>query len=63
MKVGDKVKVSPFITTDTYQKTGKVGVITHIEYNELEEEDGIVTLLFEDDSIGIYYMNCVESLK
>lgn len=63
MKVGDKVKVSPFVTTDTYQKTGKVGIITHIESDELEEENSIVTLLFEDNSIGIYYMNCVEPLK
>jgi len=62
MKVGDKVKVSPFVTTDTYQKAGKIGVITHIEGEELED-DAVVTLLFEDNSIGIYYINCVEPLK
>lgn len=62
MKVGDKVKVSPFVTTDTYQKAGKIGVITHIEGEKLED-DAVVTLLFEDNSIGIYYINCVEPLK
>ena len=63
MKKGDKVKVNPFVTTDTYQKAGKVGIITHIESDEFEEENSIITLLFEDNSIGIYYMNCVEPLK
>ena len=30
MKVGNKVRVSPFITADPYGKTGQVGVLTGV---------------------------------
>jgi hypothetical protein len=62
MKVGDKVRVSPFVTTDPYHKTGEMGTIILIEEQE-GEENTIVSLSFEDGSIGMYYIDCIEIIN
>ena len=58
MKVGNKVRVSPFITTDPYGKKGKVGKLTDIRTYEAL---GIVT--FADDSVGVYDIECLEPVN
>ena len=50
MKVGNKVRVSPFITTDPYGKKGQVGKLTDIRTYE-DFTLGIIT--FADDSVGV----------
>ena len=62
MKVGDKVRVSPFVTTDPYQKTGEMGTIILIEEQE-GEGNTIVSLSFGDGSIGMYYIDCIEVIN
>lgn len=62
MKVGDKVRVSPFVTTDPYNKVGKMGTIILIEEQE-GEGNTIVSLSFEDGSIGMYYIDCIEVIN
>lgn len=60
MKVRDKVRVSPFITTDLYGKAGQVGVLTGV-CTRGDLELGIVT--FADDSVGVYDVECLEPVK
>jgi len=60
MKVGDKVRVSPFITTDPYGKAGQVGVLTGV-CTRGDLELGIVT--FADNSVGIYDVECLEPIN
>lgn len=37
MKIGDKVKINPFLTTDPAGQQGKIGIITEIHsINEIE---------------------------
>lgn len=60
MKVGDKVRVSPFITTDPYGKKGQVGVLTGV-CTRGDLKLGIVT--FADNSVGIYDVQCLEPIK
>ena len=60
MKVGNKVRVSPFITTDPYGKTGQVGILTG-GCTRGDLELGIVT--FVDNSVGIYDVECLEPIK
>ena len=56
MKVGNKVRVSPFITADPYGKAGQVGVLTYEDYTL-----GIIT--FADDSVGVYDIECLEPIN
>ena len=51
MKIGDKVIVNPFITTDPANQKGKVGVIVEIVNNEGLE---IVKVRFSKDCYGLY---------
>ena len=60
MKVRDKVRVSPFITTDPYGKAGQVGVLTGV-CTRGDLELGIVT--FADDSVGVYDVECLEPVN
>ena len=60
MKVGNKVRVSPFITTDPYGKKGKVGKLTDIRTYE-NYTLGIIT--FADDSVGVYDIECLEPVN
>lgn len=60
MEVRDKVRVSPFITTDLYGKAGQVGVLTGV-CTRGDLELGIVT--FADNSVGIYNVECLEPIK
>ena len=60
MKVGDKVRVSPFITADPYGKAGQVGRLTDIRTYE-DYTLGIIT--FADDSVGAYDVDFLEPIK
>ena len=60
MKVGNKVRVSPFITTDPYSKKGQVGKLTDIRTYE-DYTLGIIT--FADDSVGVYDVECLEPIN
>ena len=60
MKVGNKVRVSSFITTDPYGKAGQVGKLTDIRTYE-DYTLGIVT--FADDSVGVYDIECLEPVN
>lgn len=51
MKVGDKVRVSPFIPKDPANQKGKEGVIVEIVNNEGLE---IVKVRFSKDCYGLY---------
>ena len=51
MKIGDKVRVSPFIPKDPANQKGKVGVIVEIVNNEGIE---IVKVRFNKDCYGLY---------
>ena len=51
MKVGDKVIVNPFITTDPANQKGKEGVVVEIINNESLE---IVKVRFCKDCYGLY---------
>lgn len=57
MKVGDKVMVNPFITTDPANQKGKVGVIVEIVNNEGLE---IVKVRFNKDCYGLYDSDTLE---
>ena len=59
MKVGDKVRVSPFITTDPYGKKGKVGKLTDIRTYE-DYTLGIITFA---NSVGVYDIECLEPIN
>lgn len=60
MKVGNKVRVSPFITANPYGKAGQVGVLTGI-CTRGDLELGIVT--FADDIVGVYDIECLEPVN
>ena len=60
MKVGNKVRVSPFITADPYGKAGQVGKLTDIRTYE-DFTLGIIT--FADDSVGVYDIECLEPVN
>ena len=60
MKVGNKVRVSPFITADPDGKAGQVGVLTGV-CTRGDLELGIVTSA--DDSVGVYDVECLEPVK
>ena len=60
IKVGNKVRVSPFITTDPYGKKGKVGKLTDIRTYD-DYTLGIIT--FANDSVGVYDIECLEPIN
>lgn len=60
MKVGNKVRVLPFITSDPYGKAGQVGKLTDIRTYE-DYTLGIIT--FADNSVGIYDVECLEPIN
>ena len=59
MKVGDKVMVNPFITTDPANQKGKVGVIVEIVNNEGLE---IVKVRFNKGCFGLYDSDTLEKV-
>ena len=59
MKVGNKVRVSPFITADPYGKAGQVGKLTDIRTYE-DYTLGIKTFA---DSVGVYDIECLEPIN
>lgn len=59
MKVGDKVMVNPFITTDPANQKGKVGVIVEIVNNEGFE---IVKVRFNKGCFGLYDSDTLEKV-
>ena len=60
MKVGNKVRISPFITADPYGIAGQVGKLTDIRTYE-DFTLGIIT--FADDSVGVYDVECLEPIN
>ena len=60
MKVGNKVRVSPFITADPYDKAGQVGKLTDIRTYE-DYTLGIIT--FANDSVGVYDIESLEPIN
>ena len=60
MKVGNKVRVSSFITADPYGKAGQVGKLIDIRTYE-DFTLGIIT--FADDSVGVYDIECLEPVN
>ena len=59
MKVGDKVMVNPFTTTDPANQKGKEGVIVEIVNNEGLE---IVKVRFGNDCYGLYDGDTLEKV-
>ena len=57
MKIGDLVRVSPFIPKDPANQKGKVGVIVEIVNNEGLE---IVKVRFSKDCYGLYDSDTLE---
>lgn len=60
MKVGDKVMVNPFTTTDPANQKGKEGVIVEIVNNEGLE---IVKVRFSKDCYGLYDGEVLHPIK
>jgi len=50
--VGKEVTIPKDLTTDPINKQGKTGIIKHINWDL-----GVVAIIFDDDSIGIYKEN------
>ena len=59
MKVGDKVRVNPFITKDPANQKGKVGVIVEIVNNKGLE---IVKVKFSNECYGLYDSDTLEKV-
>lgn len=60
MKIGDKVMVNPFTTTDPANQKGKIGVIVEIVNNEGLE---IVKVRFSNDCYGLYDGEVLQLIK
>ena len=60
MKIGDKVIVNPFITTDPANQKGKEGVIVEIVNNEGLE---IVKVKFSNECYGLYDGEVLQLIK
>lgn len=52
------VKIDRFLTTDPYNKRGATGTVISVQ--EIDEENADVTILFEDQSTGIYQLGTFE---
>lgn len=48
------VKIDNFLTSDPYNKRGQTGTV--ISVLEHDEENADVTILFQDQTIGIYQL-------
>ena len=59
MKVGDLVRVNPFITTDPANQKGKVGEVVEIVNNEGLE---IVKVRFNKGCYGLYDSDTLEKV-
>lgn len=60
MKVGDKVMVNPFTTTDPANQKGKVGEVVEIVNNEGLE---IVNVRFNKGCYGLYDGNTLKKIN
>ena len=60
MKVGDKVRVNPFIPKDPANQKGKEGVIVEIINNEVLE---IVKVMFKKDCYGLYDSDTLKKIN
>ena len=60
MKIGDKVRVNPFTTTDPANQKGKEGVIVEIVNNEGLE---IVKVKFNKGCYGLYDGEVLQLIK
>ena len=60
MKIGDKVIVNPFTTTDPANQKGKIGVIVEIVNNEGLD---IVKVRFSNDCYGLYDGEVLQLIK
>jgi len=60
MKVGDKVMVNPFTTTDPANQKGKEGVIVEIVNNNGLE---IVKVRFSNECYGLYDGEVLQPIK
>ena len=60
MKVGDKVIVNPFITTDPANQKGKVGTVIEIVKNGNLK---IVKIRFNEHTYGLYDADCVKKTE
>lgn len=60
MKIGDKVRVSPFIPKDPANQKGKVGEVVEIVNNEGLE---IVKVRFSNDCYGLYDGEVLQKVK
>lgn len=60
MKIGDKVMVNPFTTTDPANQKGKEGVIVEIVNNEGLD---IVKVRFSNDCYGLYDGEVLQLIK
>lgn len=60
MKVGDKVMVNPFTTTDPANQKGKVGEVVEIINNEGLE---IVKVKFSNECHGLYDGEVLQPIK
>lgn len=60
MKVGDLVRVNPFIPKDTANQKGKVGEVVEIVNNNGLE---IVKVRFSNDCYGLYDREVLQPIK
>ena len=60
MKVGDKVIVNPFITTDPANQKGKVGTVMEIVKNGTLK---LVQIRFNEHTYGLYDADCVMKIE
>ena len=60
MKIGDKVMVNPFTTTDPANQKGKVGEVVEIINNEWLE---IVKVKFSNECYGLYDGEVLQPIK
>lgn len=56
--LNQSVQIDNFLTTDPFNKRGKVGIVTKVE--EIDEDNADVTIQFEDGTIGVYQLGTFE---
>lgn len=56
IKIGQKVRVNRFLTTDPYGKKGKTGIV-------IDVEDDYVNIEFADGTTGYYQIDTLELIK
>lgn len=60
MEIGSIVKIE-FGINDPLERQGQTGQV--IKIKEIDEDDTEVSVLFSDGITGIYYKNCLISIK